>query len=90
MEIGLGKAGLKLTNQDEFPPEVVCVYCGGKASIGFVAHEGPAEQDYKFGFVCEVHRHEPDEEGLWLHDCCSVAVYFCRTCLEPTAKYNQA
>jgi hypothetical protein len=27
--------------------------------------------------------------GLWLHDCCAVAVYFCTRCLEATAEYTQ-
>ena len=33
---------------------------------------------------------DASEEGFWLHDCCAVAVYFCRACLNSTALYNQA
>ena len=28
--------------------------------------------------------------NYWLHDCCAVAVYFCKNCLKTTTLNNQA
>jgi len=44
----------------------------------------------KQAFVTGLHDSDPDGKGFWLHDCCAVAVYFCKKCLETTALYNQA
>ena len=93
MIVTIGKEGLTQTFQEEFPETTECCRCGGEARIGFVAHEGgPGDEpiyprDFK-QFVCDLHSNE-GEGGFWLHDCCAVAVYFCRECLEPTALYNQ-
>ena len=77
--------------QGEFPETTSCCRCEKTARLGFVAHEGidnreEPKMDRKY--ICQVHKSE--EEKLWLHDCCAVAVYFCEGCLEPTALYNQA
>ena len=91
MEFTLGKEGLDATWQDNFPKTTECVHCQGESRIGFVAHEGMTEEEHllKVKFVCELHNNE-GKGGYWLHDCCAVAVYFCRECLETTALYNQA
>lgn len=88
MEIVLGKAGLVKTFQDEFPETTACCRCDCEARIGFVAAEVGGRENGPF--VCDLHKNDPKGEGFWMHDCCSVAVYFCKKCLEPTALYNQA
>lgn len=93
MKITLGKEGLCKTWQAVFPKVTKCVYCGETARIGFVAHEGIDPDDVynadieKPQFVA--HLHSNKEHSEWLHDCCCVAVYFCKECLKPTALYNQ-
>jgi hypothetical protein len=63
--------------------------------IGFVAHEAKDKDDAPIyprdfvQFVTDLHENK-GQGGFWLHDCCTVAVYFCKECLEPTALYNQA
>ena len=95
MKVTLGKEGCKKTWQAEFPKTTECVYCQGKARIGFVAHEGMDDDDKAewprdyVQFVSDLHKNEYSEGGYWLHDCCAVAVYFCRKCLHPTTLYNQ-
>jgi len=95
MEITLGEKGLHYTWQKKFDKETTCCRCGGKARIGFVAHEGMTGKDRQEirdsnQYVCDLHPNEGGENGdFWLHDCCVVAVYFCKKCLEPTALYNQ-
>ena len=94
MEVSLGESGLDKTWQKEFLATTECCRCGGEARIGFVIHEGMTEEDRAIWprdfvqFVTDLHKNE-GKGGLWLHDCCAVAVYFCRECLEPTALYNQ-
>ena len=88
MEVTIGKEGLGHTWQDEFPETTKCRRCKGVARIGFVAHEGMSEHDTDGPFVCSLHDNE-GAGGFWLHDCCAVAVYFCKECLKPTALYNQ-
>lgn len=90
MQVTIGKDGLAKTWQEDFPETTDCVHnlCDGEARIGFVAHEGsevstPDERVYK------LHPNKFDEGEAWLHDCCAVAVYFCKKCLNPTALYNQ-
>ncbi len=88
MKVTLGKDGLDKTWQNNFPKTTECCRCGGESRIGFVAQEmddgRPAEN-----YVCNLHPNDPPD-NLWLHDVCSVAIYFCRKCLQPTALYNQA
>ena len=88
MEVTLGKEGLKKTWQAEFPETTKCCYCKGEARIGFVAHEAMSEKDIGGPFVCSL-RSNKGEGGYWLHDCCAVAIYFCKECLRTTALYNQ-
>jgi len=97
METTLGKAGLGKSWQAEFPEATPCVHCKGMARIGFVAHEGIGESDApvyprdKVQFLCDMHENDGGVGGdFWLHDCCAVAVYFCKKCLKVTALYNQA
>ena len=65
------------------------------ARIGFVAHEGMSNRSEVIlstgkipGHVCDLHPNE-GKGGYWLHDCCAIAVYFCKECLDTTALYNQ-
>lgn len=88
MQVTIGKEGLTKTWQAEFSEETKCVHCGGDSRIGFVAHEGIEEKLTHEEYVCSLHDNE-GKGGFWLHDCCAVAVYFCRECLQPTALYNQ-
>ena len=90
MGIYLGKKGLKKTWQEDFTPKTKCVHCNGDTRIGFVYHED-ADSKIKEGIVCSLHKNKGGSGGgYWLHDACSVAIYFCKKCLKPTALYNQA
>ena len=75
----------RFTWQDKFPKTTKCG-CNGKAKLAFVAHEFDTKPKSE-QFICNLYE---NDKGLWLHDACSVAVYFCEKCLEPTALYNQA
>ncbi len=86
MQVALGKEGLEKTWQDEFLENIDCVHCGASARIGFVAHE--MDEADRNQFVCNLHNNE--KGNMWVHDACSVAVYFCTGCLDTTAVYNQA
>ena len=94
MKVTLGKEGLAKSWQAEFPETTECVHCKGEARIGFVAHEGMTDDDKPVWprdyvqFVADLFPNE-GKGSYWLHDCCAVAVYFCRECLNPTALYNQ-
>jgi len=90
MKITQGEDGLKKSWQKEFPKTTKCVHCDGESRIGFVVHEGMEEEIIRGKTISSLHKNEPDGEGYWLHDCCAVAVYFCKKCLFPTALYNQA
>lgn len=85
MEIAVGEQGRELTWQDEFPPTVKCVHCGGEARQAITICESPDDKDY----ICKLHPNEP-YTGFWPHDLCAISVYLCRQCLEPTALFNQA
>jgi len=87
MKVTIGEAGLTKTWQTKFPKTTKCKSCDGEARIGFVAHEA-MDKDDKKPHICSLHPNE-GEGCHWLHDCCAVAVYFCRDCLNPTALYNQ-
>ena len=96
MEITLGKEGLEKSWQGEFPEMTPCCRCGGDSRIGFVAHEAMTKKDDVIfprdfvQYVCDLHDNKGGDGGdYWLHDCCAVAVYFCKKCLETTALYNQ-
>ena len=93
MHLIYGKKGCEYTWQDEFPETVPCkgtrswehyhdTTCKGKARIAFVYHE----QDEEFA-LCKMRQ---ADDKLWLHDYCSVAIYFCSDCLEASVLWNQA
>jgi len=88
MIVDIGRAGLTKTHQFNFLETTKCVYCGGEARIGFVAHEGLTKDVFEGPLVSSLHSNE-GRGGYWLHDFCAVAVYFCQECLEITALYNQ-
>ncbi|KKN03888.1 hypothetical protein LCGC14_1103190 [marine sediment metagenome] len=97
MQVTLGKDGLTKTHQAIFPETVTIPHrvranedeiCDGEARIAFVAHEG-SEGDGGKPFVCGLHENKYHEGEAWLHDCCAVAVFFCKKCLTPVALYNQ-
>ncbi len=95
MRVTIGEKGLQKSWQNKFPKETKCCRCEGKARIGFVAHEGTFGEYRKIKgakekFVYDLHKSTGAKGGLWLHDACAVAVYFCKDCLETTALYNQA
>jgi len=86
MQVTLGPDGLVKTWQTPFPETTECCKCGGEARFAFTAHEGSDEMEY----VRDMYSNDPNGDGLWPHDACAVAVYFCKDCLESTALYNQA
>jgi hypothetical protein len=88
MRLICGEAGRKYTRQDEFPKTVLCgkkhgdLSCDGRARLAFVyCEEG---DDNKF--LCNMRK---DTDKLWIHDACSVAVYFCNECLGAHVLWNQ-
>ena len=86
MKVIIGKEGLDATFQDSFTETVECVHCGSMARVGFVAHEMNEERGAQY--ICDLHHNE--NENMWVHDACCVAVYFCTKCLNTTAVFNQA
>lgn len=91
MQITFGKEGCAKTWQAEFPELARCCQCGGQARIAFVAHEAKdGERLTRKDCLCSLHATTGKKGGLWLHDVCAVAVYFCPDCGEVTALYNQA
>ena len=88
MKVTIGEKGLECSWQKKFPKTTKCCRCGGTSRIGFVAHERMDKTSDEGPRVCGLHPNK-GEGNLWLHDCCAVAVYFCRMCLRPTALYNQ-
>ena len=88
MKVTIGKEGLKKTHQDEFPEITSCCKCKGVSRIGFVAHECMDEEPSDAELILSLHENE-GQGGYWPHDCCTVAVYFCKECLGVTALYNQ-
>ena len=88
MKVKLGREGLNLTWQRNFPEEVSCVHCKGVSRIGFVAFED-TEEGVSEPRICSLHDNE-GQGGFWPHDCCAIAVYFCKECILPTAIFNQA
>ena len=79
MEVTIGSDGLTKTWQREFPEEVSCIHCEALSGVLTTEEER----------VCSLHENK-GKGGYWLHDCCAVAVYFCKECLQPTALSNQA
>ncbi len=92
MKTTLGKDGLTKTWQADFPETTECCQCGGESRIAFVAHEGIGDDDDTPPPTPLVYDYHTDnsEGNRWLHDCCAVAVYFCKNCLEATSLFNQA
>lgn len=86
MKIYKGKTGLGQTFQDNFKETMKCYKCGGNCRIMFVACEN--EREGKGKFIADFHDGEDDK--MWVHDACAVAVYLCEECFEPNAEINQA
>ena len=89
MEIGLGKKGLELSWQKDFPEEVTCELCTSeelsktvKARIACVVMES-----HETNYISEL-RQKTDK--IWPHDAMAFAVYICPKCGEIIAKWNQA
>ncbi len=94
IETYIGNEGLEKTWQADFPKTAKC-QCGGEARHAFTVFEDGEKADRPAGnlppaSICQLHPNDPDGDGFWLHDVCAVAVYFCKKCLNPVAKYNQA
>jgi len=63
------------------------VHCGNSARLAFVGQEEFSKKNNKY--ICNLCKNKENDK-LWPHDLCSVAVYLCEKCLEPTAIFNQA
>jgi hypothetical protein len=79
MKITIGKEGLEKTWQAKFPETTKC--CRGM-------DEDVIYPRNFVQFLCDIHKNK-GKGSYWLRDCCAVAVYFCRECLETTSLYNQ-
>jgi hypothetical protein len=86
-DVIIGEEGLTTSHQAPFPESTKCVHCGGETRHGFTAIEGYSGTPSK-GHVCDLHENG-GKGDYWLHDCCAVAVYFCKDCLNTSALYNQ-
>ncbi len=80
MKVTIGNDGTVNTWQDDFQTTIHCE-CGSEAHLAFVAIE-------EEGGVCDLYKN--GQGGFWPHDAIAVAIYFCRKCAKPIAKYNQA
>ena len=81
MNVFIGKVGLDKSCQDPFPEVIDCQQCGCPAKIMFVASETLKDKGH---FIRDLYNDE-----RWFHDLCATAVYFCTSCLSPTALVNQ-
>jgi len=91
MMVSIGEEGLDDSWKESFPPTTKCVHCRAEARVAFVASEGLIDgfnDKKRKRCVCDLHDNEPDK--AWVQEAIAVAVYFCTSCLEPTALYNQA
>ena len=84
MKVIFGKDGLTQSHQGDFPETTECQKCGGNSRIGFTYFEDDEP------YLCNMYDTTGKKGGLWLHDACAVAVYFCKDCLNVTSLYNQA
>ncbi len=82
MKVTIGKDGAANTYQDDFRTAIHCE-CGSEAHLAFVAIE-----EIEDVYVSSLHKNGQD--GFWPHDAIAVAIYFCRKCGKPIARYNQA
>ena len=86
MKITYGKEGLTNSWQADFPEEVDCVHCDGKARSAINIKEESGEDQY----ITDLHPNLGGSGGdFWLHDAAAFQIYLCRKCLKPTALYNQ-
>ena len=82
MKIEIGKKGIDLTWQKDFPETTECE-CEGQARLAFVAKESDTP------LVCSLHDNE-GRGGWWPHDAIAVAIYFCQECFKASVIWNQA
>lgn len=75
----------KLSFQDKPNPTMECPHCKGKAVLIGVLDDPKGE-------LCAEQRKriEKKEVEVWPHDSCSIFLYLCGKCLEPTGKFTQA
>jgi len=88
----VGPGAEKKTWQADFPLTIPCSKegCNGTAELAFTSYEGLDEDNRApETFVYDLKEQTGKPGGLWLHDACAVAIYFCRTCLKATAEWNQ-
>lgn len=90
--VGIGKDGIGLSWQADFPENVKCHKCKKNARLAFVVFEehGNKAQKKKPYVCCLWHNGEGGK--FWPHDAVAVAVYFCENvkCAAATAQWNQA
>jgi predicted RNA-binding Zn-ribbon protein involved in translation (DUF1610 family) len=82
MDIELGKRGLGLSWQDDFPEKTKCNRCSLYAKIAFVVMEHNEDK-----YVSSLRE---NGDSIWPHDAIAVAVYICPKCGEAIARWNQA
>ena len=87
-KVVIGESGLQESHQAKFPSVVMCDKCRCDAArhafTVIESYSGTVGEEY----VCNLHKN--NRGGMWLRDCCAVAIYFCSKCLEVSARYNQA
>lgn len=89
IDVYLGEDGLKESFQGPHSASTPCAYCKGTARIAMVVAEN-SKSNGQPRHVCDLHRNDPDNEGYWVHDACTIALYICKKCLKITAEMNQA
>jgi hypothetical protein len=83
MQVYVGDNSIGITYQNTFETSIKCD-CGGSAHIACVVDDDQGE----ISKLREVNGF--NEEELWIHDSCAIAVYFCKRCMSCITLYNQA
>jgi hypothetical protein len=82
MKIALGASDPTNSWQGPFPTTVPCTDCPGECRMAFTMRENTGD------LICDLYQNHPGM--MWPHDACAFAVYFCKECLAPAIRYNQA
>jgi hypothetical protein len=83
-----GEEGCIHTCQDHFLKEIRCEKCGAPARITMTVSEQIPEQHERDKIIYATDLYHKDDR-MWIHDICSVAIYFCPQCLHASVEWNQ-
>ena len=90
MIVTIGPEGRNKSWQGDFRETIPCSGCGKDALFAFAAHEGLDAKDKGDQLrVTDLHLSKGRGKGMWVHDLCAVAMYFCPECMDATAVLDQ-